>query len=482
MALLKALAKLCAAGTVLLLVLTMALAWALLAPSPAVLRPADAVALAPGQAHQAVSWLRTLALQGLQGLEAPPVVQAPGVVAATPPVEHLPPEALHALAQDLATRAWPQGGLATQVVLLPQRAELSISLPLQALPRLGPRLPEQLPAWLPRWLNLHVSLQQRPEKRLPQLQALQVGRISLPTGPRAQALARWAVQRLGWQARVNQVALALAAVQQVDIQPQGVRLQLLPPWLLGQQLGPLLLPGVPLERLQPYCQRLVQVLRLRAGQAPSAGQGPLALHTVLQPLLAAAASQAAPMAGAAPPPPPSSSALPLPLAQEFQLATLAAVLYATQVPPALLAPGFICPLPAYRTVELAGRHDHALHYLLSALLAQGAHPMLADAVGLYKELADLGDPKGSGFSFDDLAADRAGAEFGLLSRRAPAQLAGRVALMRSDAFLMPSVQGLPSQLSAEQLKAQLGGYGSARFKGWMAEVEHRVRGVPVLGP
>jgi hypothetical protein len=43
------------------------------------------------------------------------------------------------------------------------------------------------------------------------------------------------------------------------------------------------------------------------------------------------------------------------------------------------------------------------------------------------------------------------------------------------------VQGLPSQLSHQQLQG-LGGYGSVQFKAWMAEVERRVQRVPVLGP
>jgi hypothetical protein len=147
----------------------------------------------------------------------------------------------------------------------------------------------------------------------------------------------------------------------------------------------------------------------------------------------------------------------------------------------LLAPGVQCPLPSQHTVELGGRHDHALHFLLSALLAQGGHPLLADAVGLYKELSDVGDPRGSGFSFDDLAADRAGTEFGRLSRQAPLQLVQRLPQLRSDAFLMPSVQGLPGPLNAQQLKDQLGGVGSPRYQAWMAEVERRVQALPMLG-
>jgi hypothetical protein len=462
-----------------------------LAAAPAPSAPSPPSALSPAHAHQAALWLRAVASQAALG---PPT-------AAEPPPQPLPAEAAQALAQDITTRVFRHEA-AARVQLAENRATVALSVPLQALPHVGAWLPAAgqgaWPAWLPRWLNIKASLWQAPGERLPQLQALHVGRVAVPLGPRAQAGTRWVlhqwVQRLGWQTRANQLALALAAVQQVTLQPQGIQVQLLPPLMLGQQLGALLLPGVPLQRLQPYCQQLVQVLqpvlapRQAAPRAAAAADAPVPLFQLLQPMMALSvlrARQAAQAVPAGPTPGLASHPLPNPpglLAQELQLATFTVALYATRVPPLVLSMGLQCPLPAHRALELAGRHDHALHFLLSALLVQGANPMLADAIGLYKELADVGDPQGSGFSFDDLAADQAGAAFGQLSRQAPERLVQRAALMRSDAFLMPSVQGLPSQLSAEQLKTQLGGYGSARFNAWMAEVERRVKGLPVLGP
>jgi len=68
------------------------------------------------------------------------------------------------------------------------------------------------------------------------------------------------------------------------------------------------------------------------------------------------------------------------------------------------------PMPRRFTLTLNQRKDFAEHFLLSAAIAATGDAILADAVGLYKEVADS---KGkSGFSFTDLAADRAGTRFG----------------------------------------------------------------------
>ena len=53
-------------------------------------------------------------------------------------------------------------------------------------------------------------------------------------------------------------------------------------------------------------------------------------------------------------------------------------------------------------INLAGRHDLAQHFVVSAALAAWSGEPVADAIGLYKELNDA--RHGSGFSFIDLAA------------------------------------------------------------------------------
>jgi hypothetical protein len=68
-------------------------------------------------------------------------------------------------------------------------------------------------------------------------------------------------------------------------------------------------------------------------------------------------------------------------------------------------------LPATLSVTLAGRDDLAKHFTLSAALAAAADPAIGRALGTWKELDDS-LAGGSGFSFVDLAADRAGLRLG----------------------------------------------------------------------
>jgi uncharacterized protein YfiM (DUF2279 family) len=87
-----------------------------------------------------------------------------------------------------------------------------------------------------------------------------------------------------------------------------------------------------------------------------------------------------------------------------------------------------CP-GATGQLELAGRNDLAKHWALSAALAAVAGDNVGRALGEFKELADSVEG-GSGFSFVDLAADRAGLRVGRAAttpasaRQARARLAG----------------------------------------------------------
>ena len=71
------------------------------------------------------------------------------------------------------------------------------------------------------------------------------------------------------------------------------------------------------------------------------------------------------------------------------------------------------PRAASRGLTMAGRGDLAQHFTVSAAVSAAAGAALADFIGLYKEIDDA--RRGSGFSFADLAADRAGTRLGQLA-------------------------------------------------------------------
>ncbi len=93
---------------------------------------------------------------------------------------------------------------------------------------------------------------------------------------------------------------------------------------------------------------------------------------------------------------------------------------------------------------LHGRTDLAKHFLVSAGLTVSAGSRLSHFAGLAKEIEDAG--RGSGFSFADLAADRAGVRLGELaagSREQAKQIQNRMASVTTEAGFMPAIANLP---------------------------------------
>jgi hypothetical protein len=138
------------------------------------------------------------------------------------------------------------------------------------------------------------------------------------------------------------------------------------------------------------------------------------------------------------------------------------------------------PVARPLVVTLQQRHDLALHFVVSALLAAEAGTPLADAIGLWKEVDDARRAGGSGFSFADLAADRAGTRLGQLAVRDPARLQERLAQGIDEADLMPRTDDLPEDLPLDEFQRRFGGIGGAGYARIVATIEARLDALPVL--
>lgn len=139
------------------------------------------------------------------------------------------------------------------------------------------------------------------------------------------------------------------------------------------------------------------------------------------------------------------------------------------------------PRPARQTVTIDGRDDFAKHFMVSASIAAYADTALSDAIGLYKEVED--SRSGSGFSFNDIAADRAGTKFGekaVASEASAQQLQRRVASGLKDSDLMPAWSDLPEFMSEAEFKRRFGGIDAPAYRGMMQKIEQRVAALRVL--
>ena len=115
------------------------------------------------------------------------------------------------------------------------------------------------------------------------------------------------------------------------------------------------------------------------------------------------------------------------------------------------------------------------------LAAAEAGSPLADAIGLYKEIDD--SRGGSGFSFNDIAADRAGTRFGEIAaqsgERARKLAQAAASGLREDDF-MPAVSDLPEFLSAAEFERRYGGVDGLEYRRMMAKIEARIASRPLL--
>jgi hypothetical protein len=133
---------------------------------------------------------------------------------------------------------------------------------------------------------------------------------------------------------------------------------------------------------------------------------------------------------------------------------------------------------------LRGRADWARHYSLSAALALLRHPFVSDAAGLIKEQLDA-LTRDSGFSFADLAADRAGVRFAAAathSETAAAAMQARLEHGFGVADFFPPVDDLPENLTVEEFRRRYGGVGDARYRRMLREIDARLEACAGLGP
>ena len=118
--------------------------------------------------------------------------------------------------------------------------------------------------------------------------------------------------------------------------------------------------------------------------------------------------------------------------------------------------------------------------MVSAAIAAFADTALADAIGLEKEIED--SRGGSGFSFNDIAADRAGTAFGARAVDAgtAAALQSRVAAGVGESDILPATADLPEFMSEKEFIARFGSVGAPAYRRMMDDIEGRVAALPVL--
>jgi hypothetical protein len=167
-------------------------------------------------------------------------------------------------------------------------------------------------------------------------------------------------------------------------------------------------------------------------------------------------------------------------ANENRAAILALALYfgdprVEKLVGAVIPPELAARAQAKDHVRLGGRHDYLQHFVTSAGLRLAGGKEFADVLGTVKEIDD--SDGGSGFSFTDLAADRAGVRFAEVAVASPAE-ARRVQEALSgyigERDFFPEVADLPEGLTADEFRERYGDTRRPAYDQLVGEIDRRI--------
>ncbi len=125
---------------------------------------------------------------------------------------------------------------------------------------------------------------------------------------------------------------------------------------------------------------------------------------------------------------------------------------------------------------LKNRTDLPKHFLVSAGLAVSAGSQLANFIGLVKEVDDAAG--GTGFSFADLAADRAGvrlAELAISSKQSAYALQAKMMVVQSETHFMPAIDHLPEGIMRLEFKKKYTDLDSKSYHLVNREIDKRIK-------
>lgn len=293
---------------------------------------------------------------------------------------------------------------------------------------------------------LNVAARIEAPQGIPRVGRLRIGSVPLPA-----SVAAWALERVMQGFNLTQeYRIAGDMIQRLELQPGvvSVAYRWQPDTLraLGTQLA-----GIDAEALAAYH---AQLLALQTAGAARTGS----VSAVLQSMFALAQQRSA---GSDP-------------VSENRALLLVLGVWAAERDLRALVPQ-AAKRPARFALHLQQRRDFAQHFLVSAGIVAASETSLSSAIGIYKETAD--SRGGSGFSFTDLAADRAGTRFGEFAT-ASDDSARRMQRLLSqgvtEADIMPVVSDLPEGLTEAEFASRYTAVDSPAYRAVLDEIERRI--------
>lgn len=302
---------------------------------------------------------------------------------------------------------------------------------------------------------VNISATMPDSEGLPHLTRVRAGALPVPDAV-ANRVVRSAVRR--WS-QADSEQLAADTIRSVSMRDGTLRLEYQWRTDSADRMRAIAVPAADAERLRAYHERLVGVV----GTLPPERRS---IVDILSPLLELARVRSAAGGDAA---------------VENRAALVAAAFYANEVDmAAVVADAERWSRPRRRVLRLRSRGDLARHFLVSAVLTATAGTPLSNVVGLSKELED--SRGGSGFSFSDIAADRAGTAFGALAVAPGDTFRTRTEAGLTEGDLMPEVADLVDNLPELEFRQRFGGVNSPEYNRVLADIDRRIAACRLYRP
>jgi len=126
------------------------------------------------------------------------------------------------------------------------------------------------------------------------------------------------------------------------------------------------------------------------------------------------------------------------------------------------------------------RIDLAQHFIGSAAITASVNGQIAKVVGEEKELSDA--QGGSGFSFIDLAADKAGTRFGEMATSSPEgarKIQKAMSAIKDYRDFMPDPRDLPEHMNEAEFKQRYQSVDSPAYQKLSKQIDARIAATPI---
>lgn len=302
---------------------------------------------------------------------------------------------------------------------------------------------------LGQYLNISFRIANVNHHALPELVACKVGRLVLPA-----PLAAWLINRFIQQSSLNQyLILATRHIKSVSITPEKISLY------YSANLASLLPNTANTTANQTTLHYYKQHINRLIAQHDS--NWLLSLADLLQPLFALAYQR---------------SDLTHAIAENRAIIIAVNDYVNKKETRGFLTEYYQKQPELYYPAYLYKRSDLAQHFIASAALAISVNQQLAQVAGEEKELSDA-EEGGSGFSFIDLAADKAGARFAQVATVTPEsarQLQQTMANIHDYTAFMPDPTDLPEKMNTDEFKQRYSTVNSAAYMELSNKIEARI--------